>query len=149
VEHRASRLGVVLWPPHLVGNALWQFYVIGEDGLARGVAPDTANALRELYRPLHREMARYAKTHLPSEFPRLLVDRGFAYHGEIGWYQDDGYVQPSGCAEEEPRLLTLNSGSSRMQSFSPTYKRHLELLPTAIGQGLSHPKHGKRLRIAH
>jgi hypothetical protein len=88
-EHRTSPLGVVLWPPHLAGNALWEFVILGRDGLRADVSPDTPNALRQLYRPLRREMARYAKPRMPREFPQPLIDRGFAYHGEIGWCRDD------------------------------------------------------------
>jgi hypothetical protein len=88
-KHGTSPLGVVLWPPHLAGNALWEFFILGKDGLGTGVSPDTPNALRQLYKPLRREMARYAKSRLPVEFPQPLIDRGFAYHGEIGWCIDD------------------------------------------------------------
>jgi len=88
-KHGTSPLGVVLWPPHLAGNALWEFFILGKDGLGTGVSPDTPNALRQLYKPLRREMARYAKPRLPTEFPQPLIDRGFAYHGEIGWCIDD------------------------------------------------------------
>lgn len=85
----ASPCGVVLWPPHLAGNTLWEFIILGEDGLGSDVSPDTPNALRQLYKPLRREMARNAKPHLPSEFPQPLIDRGFAYNGDIGWCEDD------------------------------------------------------------
>src|SRR5205814_656049 len=88
-KHGTSPVGVVLWPPHLAGNSLWEFVLLGKDGLGTNVLPDTPNALRQLYRPLRREMARYAKPHLPSEFPQPVIDRGFGYHGEIGWYRDD------------------------------------------------------------
>jgi hypothetical protein len=89
-KHGKSPVGVVLWPPHLAGNALWEFFVLGKDGLATDVSPDTPNALRELYKPLRREMSRYAKElRLPSGFPQSLIDRGFAYNGEIGWFRDD------------------------------------------------------------
>lgn len=91
-EHGISLSGVVLWPPHLAGGALWEFYIIGEDGLAREVLPDAPNALRELNKPLRREMARNARPRLPSEFPQPLADRGFAYHGEIGWLRDDAVL---------------------------------------------------------
>jgi len=87
--HGTSPAGVVLWPPHLAGNALWEFVILGKDGLGTDVSPDTPNALRQLYKPLRREMARNAKPHLPSEFPQPLIDRGFACHGEIGWHRDD------------------------------------------------------------
>jgi hypothetical protein len=87
--HVTTPLGVVLWPPHLAGNALWEFFIIGKDGLGTDVSPGTPNALRQLYKPLRREMARYAKPRLPTEFPQSLVDRGFAYHGEIGWCIED------------------------------------------------------------
>jgi hypothetical protein len=88
-KHGASPLGIVLWPPHLAGNALWEFFILGKDGLGTNVSPDTPNALRQLYKPLRREMARRAKPRLPTEFPQSLIDRGFAYHGEIGWCVDD------------------------------------------------------------
>jgi hypothetical protein len=91
-KNGASPLGVVLWPPHLAGNALWEFFILGEGGLASDVSPDTPNALRQLYKALRREMARYAEPHLPSEFPQSLIHRGFAYHGEIGWYRDDAVL---------------------------------------------------------
>jgi hypothetical protein len=91
-ERVTSPFGVVVWPPHLAGNALWEFYIVGKDGLSRKVSPGAPNALRELDRPLIREMRRNAKLHLPSEFPESLVDRGFVYHGEIGWLRDDAVV---------------------------------------------------------
>jgi hypothetical protein len=84
-----SAAGVVLWPPHLAENALWEFVVLGKDGLGANVPPGTPNALRQLYKPLRREMARYANLHLPADFPQQLIDRGFVYHGEIGWHCDD------------------------------------------------------------
>jgi hypothetical protein len=92
IEHGVSPLGVVLWPPHLAGNPLWEFFVIEAGGFFRGVSRDTPNALRELYQPLRREMRRNAKPHLPSEFPQSLIDRGFAYRGEIGWVKDDALL---------------------------------------------------------
>jgi hypothetical protein len=91
-ERGSSQLGVVLWPSHLAGNALWEFYFIGEDGLARFVSPGTPNASRNLYKPIRREMTRFAKPRLPTRLPRHLIDRGFAYHGDIGWYQDDAVM---------------------------------------------------------
>jgi hypothetical protein len=91
-KHRTSPLGVVLWPPHLAGNALWEFFILGKDGLGTDVSPGTPNALRQLYKPLRREMGRYDKPRLPSEFPQPLIDRGFAYHGEIGWCIDDAVL---------------------------------------------------------
>jgi hypothetical protein len=91
-KNGASPLGVVLWPPHLAGNKLWEFFILGKDGLGSDVSPDTPNALRQLYKPLRREMARNAKPHLPSEFPQPLIDRGFAYNGEIGWCSDDAVL---------------------------------------------------------
>ena len=92
VERGTSPLGVVLWPPHLAGEPLWEFFTIEEGGFFKEASPDSANALRELYQPLRREMARNAKPHLPTGFPQSLIDRGFAYHGEIGWFRDDALV---------------------------------------------------------
>jgi hypothetical protein len=92
MEHGTSPLGVVLWPPHLAGAPLWEFFIIEDGGFFREVSPDTPSALRELYQPLRREMARNAKPHLPTEFPQSLIDRGFAYHGEIGWFRDDALL---------------------------------------------------------
>jgi hypothetical protein len=89
MRHGTSPLGVVLWPPHLAGNPLWEFFIIEDGGFFREVSPDTPNALRELYQPLRREMRQNAKPHIPTEFPQSLIDRGFAYHGEIGWVKDD------------------------------------------------------------
>ena len=37
-------------------------------------------------------MRRNAKPHLPSGFPQSLIDRGFAYRGEIGWVKDDALL---------------------------------------------------------
>lgn len=37
-------------------------------------------------------MARSAKAHPPTEFPQPLIDRGFAYHGQIGWFRDDALL---------------------------------------------------------
>lgn len=91
-EHGASPLGVVLWPPHLAGNPLWEFFTIEQGGFSKEVSPDTPDALRELYLPLRREMARHAKPRLPIGFPQPLFDRGFAYHGEIGWLRDDALL---------------------------------------------------------
>lgn len=88
----ASRSGVILWPPHLAGSPLWEFYLVGNDGLWTYVSPDNADAQRTIHSPVHREMARYARPHLPTEFPQTLVDRGFAYHGEIGWHKDDALL---------------------------------------------------------
>ena len=88
-KHGASPLGIVLWPPHLAGNPLWEFVILGKDGLGTNVSPDTPNALRQLYKPLRREMVRRAEPRLPTEFPQSLIGRGFAYHGEIGWRVDD------------------------------------------------------------
>ena len=85
-------MGVVLWPPHLAGSPLWEFFIIEDGGFFKEVSPDTPSALRELYQPLRREMARNAKPHLPTEFPQSLIDRGFAYHGEIGWFRDDALL---------------------------------------------------------
>jgi hypothetical protein len=91
-EHGSSPSGIVLWPSHLSGSPLWEFYVLGEDGLASYVAPGTPNAVRNLSHPVSREMARLAKHRLPDGFPKLLVDRGFIYHGEVGWYRDDAVM---------------------------------------------------------
>jgi hypothetical protein len=91
-KHGTSPLGVVLWPPHLAGNPLWEFFVIEAGGFSREVLPDTPNALRELYQPLRREMRRSAKPHLPAKFPQSLIDRGFAYHGEVGWVKEDALL---------------------------------------------------------
>jgi hypothetical protein len=88
----ASPSGVILWPPHLVESPLWEFYLVGKDGLWIYVSPDHADAERTIYGPVHREMARYANPHLPTGFPQMLIDRGFAYHGEIGWYTDDALL---------------------------------------------------------
>jgi len=87
----SSSVGVVLWPSHLSGSPLWEFYVIGEDGLASYVSPGTPQAIRSLRRPVRREMARFAKP-LPTGFPQPLIDRGFTYHGDIGWVKDDALV---------------------------------------------------------
>src|ERR1700722_9966415 len=87
-----SRSGVVLWPSHLAGSPLWQFYIIGKDGLATYVSPDTTNASRNLCRAICREMARLAKPRLPEEFPKTLIDRAFTYHGDIGWSKDDAVL---------------------------------------------------------
>jgi hypothetical protein len=92
VEHGSSSSGIVLWPPHLAGSPLWEFCVLAEDGLARYVAPGTPNAVRNLSHAVCREMARLAKHHLPDGFPKPLFDRGFIYHGEIGWYRDDAVM---------------------------------------------------------
>lgn len=89
VEHGSSPSGMVLWPSHLAGSPLWEFYVLGGDGLASYVAPGTPNAVRNLSRPVCREMARLAKHRLPDGFPKPLFDRGFIYHGEVGWHRDD------------------------------------------------------------
>jgi hypothetical protein len=92
IKHGTSPLGVVLWPPHLAGNPLWEFFIIEKGGFFREVSPDTPDALRQLYQPLRREMARYAKPHLPPEYPKPLIDRGFAYHGAIGWFRVDALL---------------------------------------------------------
>jgi hypothetical protein len=49
VEHGTSPLGVVLWPPHLAAEPLWEFFTIEEGGFFKEASPDSANALRELY----------------------------------------------------------------------------------------------------
>jgi hypothetical protein len=89
VDPGPSPSGVILWPAHLAGSPLWEFYVLGEDGLASYVSPGTPNASRNLCRAVTREMARFAKVRLPEGFPKQLVDRGFAYHGYIGWTKED------------------------------------------------------------
>lgn len=91
-NYGVSSEGVILWPPHLAGNTLWEFVIIGKDGLRTDVSLDTPNALRQLYKPLRREMDRYAKLRLPREFPQQLIDRGFVYHGEVGWFRDDAVL---------------------------------------------------------
>jgi hypothetical protein len=91
-EHGSSPSGIVLWPSHLAGGPLWEFFVLGEDGLASYVAPGTPNAVRNLSHPVCREMARLAKHRLPDGFPEPLFDRGFIYHGEVGWYRDDAVM---------------------------------------------------------
>jgi hypothetical protein len=109
-----SARGVVLWPAHLAGGALWEFYVIGEDGLASYVPADAPQALRNLCRPLRREMARFAKPHLPHGFPQPLIERGFAYHGEIGWRRDDAlaaaeWVRANGGTIVETELWVVKN----------------------------------------
>src|SRR6266481_3817390 len=47
-ERDSSPSGVVLWPSHLAGSPLWEFYILGEDGLASYVSPSTPNASRNL-----------------------------------------------------------------------------------------------------
>lgn len=88
-ERFSSPRGVVLWPYHLAGSPLWEFYIIGKDGLANYVSADTPHALRNLCRAVCREMARFSKPHLPEGFPQPLIDGGFIYHGAIGWRRDD------------------------------------------------------------
>lgn len=103
VEHGTSPVGVVLWPPHLAGNALWEFFVIGADGLARYVPPDTPNALKNFYGPVLREMMR-PKVPLPG-FPRSLMDRAFDYRGEIGWYKDDAVLAAEWLCKNEAAIV--------------------------------------------
>lgn len=38
MEHGTSPLGVVLWPPHLAGAPLWEFFIIEDGGLFREVS---------------------------------------------------------------------------------------------------------------
>jgi hypothetical protein len=90
--HGSSLSGIVLWPAHLAGGPLWEFYVLGEDGLASYVAPCSSNAVRNLSHAVRREMGRIAKHRLPGGFPKPLFDRGFTYHGEVGWYRDDAVM---------------------------------------------------------
>jgi hypothetical protein len=92
IEGSSSPSGVVLWPAHLAGSALWEFYILGRDGLASYVSPDTPNAIRNLSRPVCREMARFARPRLPEGFPKALIDRGFTYRGDIGWCQHDAVM---------------------------------------------------------
>jgi hypothetical protein len=92
VEHGSTPSGIVVWPSHLAGSDLWESYVLGEDGLASYVAPGTANAVRNLSHAVRREMSRLAKHRLPDGFPKSLVDRGFIYHGEVGWRGDDAVM---------------------------------------------------------
>ena len=91
-RYGSSPSGIVLWPAHLAGSPLWEFYALGEDGLANYVAPGTPNAVRNLSHAVGREMARFAKHRLPDGFPEPLLDRGFIYHGEVGWYRDDAVM---------------------------------------------------------
>jgi hypothetical protein len=104
-KHGTSPLGVVLWPSHLAGNPLWEFFVIEDGGFFREVSPDTPNALRELYQPLRREMRRNAKPHLPTEFPQPLIDRGFVYHGEIGWLREDALLAAEWLHDGEAAIV--------------------------------------------
>ena len=88
-ESVSSPSGVILWPSHLAGSPLWEFCFFGADGLASYVSPGTPKASRNLSRAVCREMTRLAKPRLPEAFPKLLIDRGLTYHGDIGWYADD------------------------------------------------------------
>jgi len=45
--HVTTPLGVVLWRPHLAGNALWEFLTIGKDGLGIDVSPDTPKTVEQ------------------------------------------------------------------------------------------------------
>ncbi len=92
VRHGSSPSGIVLWPSHLAGSPLWEFYVLGEEGLASYVEPGAPNAIRNLSHAVCREMARLAKHRLPDGFPKPLFDRGFFYHGEVGWHRDDAVM---------------------------------------------------------
>jgi len=105
IEREASRWGTVLWPPHLAGSDLWDFYVIGSDMLARHVSPDAPDAERGLCRPLLREMARNAKPRLPRNFPQSLIDRGFTYHGDTGWRADDALLVAEWLSEREAAVF--------------------------------------------
>lgn len=88
----SSTLGVVIWPSHLAGAALWHFYVISPGGLFRSVSPDTPDALRNLNRSVLREMTRFATPRLPAGFPQSLMNIGFLYKGDIGWRKDDAVL---------------------------------------------------------
>jgi hypothetical protein len=110
----SSPFGVVLWPSHLAGSALWEFWTIGKDGLASYVAPETPNALRQLSSAIRREMARFAKP-LPVAFPQTLVERGFIYHGDIGWTKEDAvtaveWLQGNGAAIVEVEVWFVENG---------------------------------------
>jgi len=105
INAEPSRSGIVLWPPHLAGSDLWEFYVIGTDGLARYVSPDSPDAVRGLCGPVRREMARNAKPRLPKDFPQPLIDGGFAYHGDTGWCKDDAVHVAEWFSEREAAII--------------------------------------------
>jgi hypothetical protein len=128
-ELGTSPSGIVLWPPHLGGAPLWEFYIVEPDGLWRYVSADAPDALRTLYGPVRREMGRYAKVHLPSDFPQQLVDRGFAYHGEIGWYKDAAilaaeWLRGRGAAIGSAELWLVKNGT-----VQPHVKTALGVVP--------------------
>jgi len=105
LERGTSPSGVVLWPPHLAGSPLWEFFIIEQGGFLKEVPPGAPDALRQLYQPLRREMTRHAKPHLPTEFPQPLIDRGFAYHGAIGWLRDDALLAAGWLREREAAIV--------------------------------------------
>jgi hypothetical protein len=104
-KHGTSPLGVVLWPPHLAGGDLWEFYIIGADLLARYVSPDTPDAERGLCGAVKREMAQNAKPRLPEDFPQPLIDRGFAYHGDMAWCKDDAVLAAEWLSAREAAIV--------------------------------------------
>jgi hypothetical protein len=87
-----SPSGAVLWPSHLAGGPLWEFCMLGDDGLVSYVPPGTPNALRNLSRAVCREMAQLVKPCLPEGLPTSLTDRGFNYNGYIAWNKDDAII---------------------------------------------------------
>ena len=118
VEHGSSPLGIVLWPSHLAGGPLWEFWILEDDGLARYVSPGTPNALRNLSRAVCREMARGAKPRLPEGFPKSLIDRGFIYNGYIGWCKDDAvmaaeWLQEKGGAIVDAELWLVKDAAAQ------------------------------------
>jgi hypothetical protein len=110
-----SASGIILWPSHLAGSSLWEFSIIGKDGLASYVSPETPNALRNLSQAVRREMARLAKRQLPAEFPKPLIERAFTYNGEIGWNKDDAvtvaeWLHERGAAIVDVELWLVRKG---------------------------------------
>jgi hypothetical protein len=110
-----SPSGIILWPYHLAGSSLWEFSIIGKDGLASYVLPETPNALRNLSQAVRREMARLGKRQIPADFPKPLTDRAFTYHGDMGWKEDDAvlaaeWLHGRGAAIVDAELWMVRNG---------------------------------------
>lgn len=78
--------------------------------------PDTPNAMRSVSNAILREKARFAQPRLPEGFPKLLFDRGFIYHGEVGWYADDAviaaeWLRERGAAVVDVELWLIANGA--------------------------------------
>ena len=110
-----SQSGLVLWPAHLAGGPLFEFWITGKDGLADYVPPGTPNAIRTLSQAVGREMSRDATHRLPKEFPEPLFAKAFVYHGFVSFTREDAvkaaeWLHGKGAAIVDAELWLVKDG---------------------------------------